>query len=117
MDLTTEYLGLRLKHPFIMGASPFVDDLDRVVKLEEGGAAAIVMHSLFEEQLVLEQVALHAFTEPHAESSAEATSYLPTPARFALGPDEYLEQIYRIKRRVDLPVIGSLNGVSAQGWL
>lgn len=117
MDLTTEYLGLTLKHPFIMGASPLVDDLDRVTELEEGGAAAIVMHSLFEEQLVFEQVALHAFTEPYAESSAEAASYLSAPPQFALGPDEYLEQIYRIKKRVGLPVIGSLNGVSAEGWL
>ncbi|HEU5074374.1 MAG TPA: dihydroorotate dehydrogenase-like protein [Polyangiaceae bacterium] len=117
MDLTTKYLGLTLKHPFVMGASPLVDDLDQVSRLAENGASAIVMHSLFEEQLVFEQVAAHAFTAPHAESSAEATSYLPPPAEFALGPDEYLEQIGRIKRRVDLPVIGSLNGVSARGWL
>lgn len=117
MDLTTPYLGLTLKHPFIMGASPLVDDLDRVARLAEGGAAAIVMHSLFEEQLVFERAAARAFTEPHAESSAEATSYLPAPIEFALGPDEYLEQIYQIKRRVDLPVIGSLNGASAEGWV
>jgi len=117
MDLTTTYLGLTLKHPFVMGASPLVDDLDQVSRLAENGAAAIVMHSLFEEQLVFEQLAAHAFTAPYAESSGEASSYLPAPAEFALGPDEYLEQIARIKKRVDLPVIGSLNGVSAQGWL
>lgn len=117
MDLTTEYLGLTLKHPFVMGASPLVDDLDQVSRLEEGGAAAIVMHSLFEEQLIFEQVAMHAFIAPHAESSPEASSYWPTPAEFVLGPDEYLEQIHRVKQRVDLPVIGSLNGVSAEGWL
>jgi len=117
MNLSTKYLGLTLKHPFVMGASPLVDDLDQVSRLEEAGAAAIVMHSLFEEQLVLEQVAAHATTEFCADSSAEASSYLPEPTEFALGPDEYLEQIYRIKKRVDLPVIASLNGVSAHGWL
>ena len=74
MDLTTEYLGLTLKHPYIMGASPLVDDLDRVVQLAEGGAAAIVMHSLFEEQLVFERVAVRAFTEPHAESRTNVPS-------------------------------------------
>ena len=99
MDLTTTYLGLTLKHPFVMGASPLVDDLDEVSRLAEHGASAIVMHSLFEEQLVFEQVAAHAFTAPHAESSAEASSYFTAPVDFALGPDEYLEQIHKIKQR------------------
>lgn len=117
MDLTTRYLGLTLKHPFVMGASPLVDQLDMVRRLEDGGAAAIVMHSLFEEQLVFEQVAAHAFTQPHVESFAEAQSYLPTPTDFALGPDEYLEQLSRVKAMVEVPVIGSLNGISSRGWL
>ncbi len=117
MDLSTEYLGLKLAHPFVMGASPLVDRLDMVRRLEDGGAAAIVMHSLFEEQLVFEQVAQSTFREPHTESFAEALSYLPEPTSFALGPDEYLEQLSKVKKTVDVPVIGSLNGVSAQGWL
>ena len=117
MDLSTKYLGLQLKHPFVMGASPLVDQMDDVRRLEDAGASAIVMHSLFEEQLILEQVKSHDFTEPHTESFAEATSYLPQPSQFALGPDTYLEQLSRIKAAVSIPVIGSLNGFTARGWL
>lgn len=117
MDLRTDYLGLKLKHPFIVGASPLVDEVDTVRKLEDAGAAAVVMHSLFEEQLVLEEISAHAFTDPHDESFAEAQSYFAQPVEFSLGPDEYLEQISKLKRAVDIPIIGSLNGISARGWL
>ena len=117
MDLTTRYAGLQLEHPFIMGASPLVDDIDTVRRIEDHGAAAIVMHSLFEEQLTLEELANHEFTVPHQESTAEAMSYLPDPHEFELGPDEYLEQLRRIKEAVDIPVFASLNGVTARGWL
>ena len=117
MDLTTSYLGFKLPHPFMPGASPLVDDLDDVKRLEDAGAAAIVMHSLFEEQIQREQVATFLHTDRHGESFAEALSFFPSPDRFALGPEEYLEQIMRIKRVVSCPVIASLNGTTPGGWL
>ncbi len=117
MDLSTEYLGLRLPHPLISGASPLVDDLGLVRRLEDAGAAAITMHSLFEEQLEGEQLAAHHYMESSADSSAEALTYLPRPSDFALGPEEYLEQLGRVKRAVAVPVIASLNGTTPGGWL
>ena len=117
MDLSTTYLGLSLPHPFMPGASPLVDDLDMVRRLEDSGAAAIVMHSLFEEQLVGEQLAHAAHTGAPAESFPEALSYFARPPDFALGPDEYLEQLRRIKAAVAVPVIASLNGRDTGGWL
>ena len=117
MDLSTTYLGFRLPHPFMPGASPLVDDLDTVRRLEDAGAVAIVMHSLFEEQVTREQLATNRFLDEPAESFAEALTYLPAPDDFALGPEEYLEQIRRIKAAVGVPVIASLNGSTEGGWL
>src|SRR5215467_10604340 len=117
MDLSTRYLGFDLPHPLLPGASPLVDDLDVVRRLEDAGAPAIVMHSLFEEQLTREQVATARFLDVPAESSPEALSYLPTPDVFALGPEQYLEQIHRLKQTVSVPVIASLNGTTEGGWL
>lgn len=117
MDLSTTYLGLQLPHPLMPGASPMVDSLDTVRRLEDAGAAAIVMHSLFEEQIVREQLATVHHMERHTESFAEALSYFPRPSEFALGPEQYLEQIRRIKETVDVPVIASLNGVTPGGWV
>jgi dihydroorotate dehydrogenase (fumarate) len=117
MDLSTTYLGFRLPHPLMPGASPLVDDLGMVRRLEDAGAAAIVMHSLFEEQITREQLGTFHAMEAHAESFAEALSYFPQPGEFSLGPDRYLEQIRRIKAAFRVPVIGSLNGVTAGGWL
>jgi dihydroorotate dehydrogenase (fumarate) len=117
MDLSTSYLGLRLPHPFMPGASPLVDNLDTVMQLEDAGAAAIVMHSLFEEQVASERSGLAHQLGAHTESTSEALSYFPKPADYALAPDRYLEQLRRIKQRVKLPVIASLNGTTAEGWL
>jgi dihydroorotate dehydrogenase (fumarate) len=117
MDLSTTYLGLKLKNPFMPGASPLVDDLDKVKRLEDAGAAAIVMHSLFEEQIVREQVSTFLHTEMHGESFAEALYYFPNPDRFALGPEEYLHHVSRVKATVSCPVIASLNGTTMGGWL
>ena len=117
MDLSTQYLGLKLDHPLMPGASPLVDDLDAVRQLEDAGAAAIVMHSLFEEQIVGEQLGTYRATEVHAESFAEALSYLPRPDEFVLGPDDYLDQLAAVKAAVSVPVIASLNGSSLGGWL
>ncbi len=116
MDLTTEYLGLKLKNPLLPGASPLVDNLDTVRRLEDAGAPAIVMHSLFEEQIALEARAEAEDVESHEYSFAEAATYLPAADEFALGPDRYLEQITKIKQAVGIPVIASLNGVTPGGW-
>src|SRR5215831_7551755 len=117
MDLSTTYLGFDLPHPLMSGAGPLADDLDTVRRLEDAGAAAIVMRSLFEEQIAFEEAATFAVTEAHGHSHGEAGSYFPPPDAFALGPDDYLEQIRRIKQAVRVPVIGSLNGVTPGGWL
>lgn len=117
MNLATTYLGIPLAHPLMPGASPLVDDLDMVRRLEDAGAAAIVMHSLFEEQIAQGQLAAHLGLEASSESSAEATSYFPGASVFALGPESYLEQIRRIRAAVAVPVIASLNGTTAGGWL
>ena len=117
MDLSTTYLGLALANPLVAGASPMVDDLDTVKKLEDAGCAAIVMHSLFEEQITREQLGTVMDMESHADSFAEALSYFPQPQEFRLGPEAYLEQVRRIKAAVKVPVIGSLNGTSPAGWL
>ena len=117
MDLRTTYLGLNLPHPFMPGASPMVDRLDLVKRLEDAGASAILMHSLFEEQLMKEELATYHHIEAPSESFAEALTYLPKPDEFNLGPDQYLEQLVRIKQAVDVPVIASLNGFTSGGWI
>lgn len=117
MDLSTSYLGFELPHPFMPGASPMAQDLDLVRRLEDAGAAAIVMHSLFEEQIVHEQVSTMSFMEDPANSFAEALSYLPEPDTFHLGPDAYLEQLRKIREAVAVPVIASLNGTTRGRWL
>jgi dihydroorotate dehydrogenase (fumarate) len=116
MDLSTKYLGLDLASPLMPGASPLVDDLGMVRRLEDAGASAIVMHSLFEEQIRSEEREARLL-ESHDESHAEAVSYLPDPGMFPLGPDEYLEQVQRIRRAVAVPVIASLNGTTPSSWI
>ncbi len=116
MDLSTRYLGFDLPHPLMPGASPLVDDLDSVRRLEDAGAAAIVMHSLFEEQIRQDRSNAERAAETGADSFAEALSYFPGLDHFALGPEAYLEQIRKIKAAVKVPVIASLNGVSSVGW-
>ena len=117
MDLATTYLGLKLPHPFMPGASPLAYDMDMVRRLEDAGAAAIVMPSLFEEQIVREQLATHDAIVTHTDSFAEALSYVPDPEDFVLGPQEYLAKIDRIKKYVRPPVIASLNGRTEGCWL
>jgi len=117
MDLATNYLGFRLPHPFMPGASPWGLDLDRVRQLEDAGAAAIVMPSLFEEQIVKESLATTSAMDTPAESFAEALSYFPNVDEFRIGPHEYLETIRKVKQAVNVPVIASLNGVTKGGWL
>jgi len=117
MDLSTTYLGFDLPHPLMPGASPLTSRMDQVKRLEDAGAAAIVMHSIFEEQIVAEQLAAVELIDTPAESFAEAISYFPNREQYRLGADEYLEQIRRTKDAVSVPVIGSLNGMTLGGWL
>ncbi|HUK35747.1 MAG TPA: dihydroorotate dehydrogenase-like protein, partial [Vicinamibacterales bacterium] len=117
VDLSTQYLGLTLPHPLVVGASPLSDDLDGVKRLEDAGAAAIVLRSLFEEQITREQLAEYMNLDFPGESFAEATSYFPNPNSFSLGPAQYLEHLHRAKEAVRIPVIASLNGATPGGWI
>jgi dihydroorotate dehydrogenase (fumarate) len=117
MNLTTNYLGLKLAHPLMAGASPLVDDMGMVKRLEDAGVSAIVMHSLFEEQITREEQGMIMDMQLSSNTSAEAISFFPKPDEFRLGPEKYLEQIRRIKQAVSVPVIASLNGTTAAGWL
>lgn len=117
MDLSTTYLGLNLPHPIMPGACPMVDHLDLVKRLEDAGAAAITMHSLFEEQITREQLGMVYHMELLDHGNAEALSYFPHAGDFRLGPYQYLEQIRLVKQTVALPVIASLNGTTPEGWL
>ncbi len=117
MDLSTIYLGFELPHPLIPGASPLAGDMDMVRRLEDAGAPMITLHSLFEEQITGEALAMADAADAPAESYAEATSYLPMPPNFSIGPDEYLELVRRIREAVAVPVVASLNGATEGGWL
>lgn len=117
MDLTTTYLGLQLANPLVPGASPLADELDTVRRLEDAGAPAIVLRSLFEEQIALEAMDEHHSLDVHGDSFAEATSYFPPANAFVLRADQYLEHLRRVKEAVSIPVIGSLNGTTPGGWL
>ena len=117
VDLTTTYLGLPLKNPLVASASPLSKKLDLVQRLEDAGAAAIVMYSLFEEQISHESRELDHYLNRGADSYAEALSYFPDLERYNVGPEPYLEHLHRVKQAVEIPVIGSLNGVSSGGWI
>lgn len=116
-DLTTTYLGLTLKNPVVASASPLSKKLEGIRRLEEAGASAVVMYSLFEEQITHESLALDHFLNRGTESFAEALSYFPDLENYNIGPEEYLNLIRRAKEAVSIPIIGSLNGVSAGGWV
>lgn len=116
MDLTTRYMGLTLKHPVVPSASPLSRNLDSMKRLEDAGASAIVMHSLFEEQIDAESHRLDHYLTYGTESFAEAIHYFPDLHTYNVGPDDYLELVASAKQSLNIPVIGSLNGVSAGGW-
>ena len=117
MDLSTTYLGFTLPHPLIPGASPLSADFDMVRRLEDAGAAAIILPSLFEEQITADEAGSVQHIQAHEESNAEAQSYFPLAGDYAMGPERYLEHVRRVSSAVKVPVIGSLNGTSAAGWL
>lgn len=115
-NLSTRYLGLTLKHPVVASASPLSHTLGGLQALEDAGAAAVVMYSLFEEQIEQESQALHHFLDYGSHSYAEALDYFPHPSAFNTGPQEYLELIRQARASLEIPLIASLNGVSSGGW-
>ena len=117
IDLSTRYLGLPLANPLVASASPLCESIDNIRAMEDAGAAAVVLHSLFEEQLDVESTHLDRYLAQGAESYAEALDYFPDLTGYNLGPDGYLEHLRRAKEAVGIPIIGSLNGVSAGGWI
>ncbi|MFL7840468.1 MAG: dihydroorotate dehydrogenase-like protein [Candidatus Promineifilaceae bacterium] len=118
MDLSTTYLGMKLKNPIVPSASPLSRSVSSIRKLEDAGAAAVVLYSLFEEELNQESRTLDRYLTEGTESYAEALSYFPeAPTYTEIGPDSYLEHIHRVKKAVDIPIIASLNGVSTGGWV
>lgn len=117
IDLSTTYLGLPLANPFMTGASPLADHLDTARRLEDAGCAAIVLHSLFEEQISQAESGRIHQMDPLDRQFATVLSYFPEPDLYALGPHEYLEHLRRLKSAVGIPVIGSLNGTTAKAWL
>ncbi len=116
MDLSTTYLGLKLKNPLVPSASPLSQKVDAVRAMEDAGAAAVVMYSVFEEQIRHEQHELDHYLERDVGNSAEAMSYFPDLGNYKIGPEEYLEHIRKLKAAVKIPVIASLNGVTVGGW-
>jgi dihydroorotate dehydrogenase (fumarate) len=116
-DLTTTYLGLHLKNPLVVSASPLSKSLSVIQHLEDAGAAAIVMYSLFEEQITHESHELDHYLSRGTHSYAEALSYFPDLDTYNLEPERYLEHLSQAKHRLQIPVIGSLNGISSGGWI
>lgn len=116
MDLTTRYLGLKLKNPLVASASPLTLDLDNIRRIEDAGGAAIVLPSLFEEQIEQEAGTLEQYATAGQGASAETLSYLPSAASYRVGPHEYLEAIRKARNAVSIPVIANLNGVTGAGW-
>jgi dihydroorotate dehydrogenase (fumarate) len=117
VDLTTTYMGMKLKNPVVPSASPLSAHLDNIKRMEDAGAAAVTFHSLFEEQIEFEAAELDYFLEYGTESFAEAITYFPEVHEYRRQPDDYVEHIRRAKEAVDIPIIASLNGISTGGWI
>jgi dihydroorotate dehydrogenase (fumarate) len=117
IDLTTDYLGLRLRNPLVCSPSPLCQDLDALLRMEQAGAAAVVLHSLFEEQITLESLDLSHYLDHGTHGYAESLSYFPDMADYNLGPEGYLEHVREAKALLKVPVIGSLNGRTRGGWV
>lgn len=117
MDLSTTYLGMKLKNPLVPAAGPLTADIDTIRRLEDAGASAVVLQSLFEEQIRFDAEELDHHLTQGAESFAESLTYHPAAGDYKLGPEEYLDHVARAKEAVDIPVIGSLNGVTSGGWI
>lgn len=116
-DLSTNYLGLNLHNPLVASSSPLCQHADNIRKMEDAGFSAIVLHSLFEEQITIQSLDLDRILDHGAESFAESLSYFPDMTNYNLGPEAYLNHIRRAKEAVDIPIIASLNGYSSGGWI
>ena len=116
MDLSTNYMGIKLRNPLVASASPLSENIDNFRRLEDAGAAAVVNYSLFEEQITREARTLQDDLSRGTESFAESLTYFPEPEQFIIGPEEYLDHIRKAKQAVNIPVIASLNGCSLGGW-
>ncbi len=116
MDLSTTYLGMKLRTPLVPSASPLSEEIDNLRHMEDAGASAVVLYSLFEEQLIRDEHELEHHLTQSTNSFAEALTYFPQPTRFHLGPEDYLNHIRKAKEAVDIPVIASLNGSAVGGW-
>jgi dihydroorotate dehydrogenase (fumarate) len=117
VDLSTTYLGLKLKNPLVASASPLSEKVETVHQLEEAGIAAVVMYSLFEEQVIHESLELDHYLDYGTESFAEALTYFPNIGRYSIGSNVYIQHLSQVKKTVKIPIIGSLNGVSTGGWI
>jgi dihydroorotate dehydrogenase (fumarate) len=117
MDLTTSYMGMTLKNPIVPSSSPLSHKVESIKRLEDAGAAAVVMYSLFEEQINSESYYLDYYLGQGIDSFGESLSYFPEMAGYNIGPDDYVDLIRQAKQAVDIPIIGSLNGVSSSGWI
>ena len=117
IDLSTDYLGIKLKNPLVASASPLCENIENIMQMEKNGIAAIVMHSLFEEQVALQEKELNYALTQQTESYAESLSYFPDINDYHFAPDEYVEYINKVKKAVNIPIIGSLNGISNSGWI
>lgn len=117
VDLSTTYLGMKLKNPLVASSSPLTQKIDSIKKMEEAGLSAVVLYSLFEEQITQESLKLHHDLLRGSESYAEALTYLPDYGQYSIGPEKYIEHIKKVKDAVSIPVIGSLNGVTTGGWI
>ncbi len=117
INLSTTYLGMKLSTPLVASASPLSQRVETIQRLAEAGVGAVVMYSLFEEQIIQQSLELDRLLSYGSDSFAEALSYLPDHGTYSVGPERYLEQVRKLKQNLDIPVIGSLNGVSAGGWV
>ncbi len=116
-NLKTKYLGLTLKNPLVVSASPFSEKVESVIELERAGVSALVMHSLFEEQINHEILSLDHHLDYGSNSFAEALSYFPDTGRYTLSTESYLEQLKLLKSSVEMPIIASLNGLASGEWI
>ena len=117
IDLSTTYLGLKLKNPLVASSSPLSQKVKTIQEREEAGLAAVILYSLFEEQITQDSLKLHQDLMRGSESYAEALTYLPDHGQYSIGPEKYIEHIQKVKKAVKIPVIGSLNGVTSGGWI
>jgi dihydroorotate dehydrogenase (fumarate) len=117
IDLTTTYLGLKLRNPLVVSPSPLSEQIGNILRMEDAGASAVVLHSLFEEQILIESQDLDDKLSAGTESFAESLSYFPDLSHYKIGPDAYLELIRKAKQAVNIPIIASLNGTSTGGWI